>query len=290
MRCDRTICLWCAAFLAVAMMGRAWSQDEIYSGPQPGEELKPFDVIQVNSPDDVEEIQIGASAEPTLICFMHKITEPALGLFINVEFYVSGLEGIQQHYVVLTDDQAKTEQQLKRWAERSFLRKAPMSLSPDGPEGPGDYGLNRNVTVTVLIAKDNKVVHNFAWPDPSSSDAPQILHAIASMLGQPEPDFDALRQEMRRQRDMRRMMQRRAHPVFKLAPQEELGKIMWRMIFTEADRQANAKQRAQELVEWAGDHSEKQTALRQYCQAILDADIEINQYSRQALQELAKDD
>jgi hypothetical protein len=34
-----------------------------------------------------------------------------------------------------------------------------LGISQDGREGPGSYGLNRNVAQTVIIAKDGKVLH-----------------------------------------------------------------------------------------------------------------------------------
>ena len=52
-----------------------------------------------------------------------------------------------------------------------------VGISPDGREGPGSYGLNRNVAQTVLIAKDGKVLHNFAFTQPMVYADPHVLSA-----------------------------------------------------------------------------------------------------------------
>ena len=278
----------CLAIMLLACC-QAQAQDEVFSGPQPGEETKNFKVLQVNSPYEVEEVELGQAKGPTLLCFMHKVSEPALGLLINLEFYANQQEGLNHHYIMLTEDRAKTEQQLKRWAKRSFFQSAPFSLSIDGPEGPGDYGLNRNVTATILLAKDNKVLSNFALQDPNPSDAADILAVVAKTLGKPAPDFDAMRLEMRKKRDARRNMRMKATPIFKLAPNDNLAEIMWVMIHTEGDREQNAKKRSGQFLEWAGDNEEKLADLRAYCKAILEADIELNEFSKKAIQELSKD-
>ena len=66
-----------------------------------------------------------------------------------------------------------------------------MGISADGLEGPGSYGLNRNVALTVLVGKDNKVTGNFALVQPSvQADGPKIFQAIVAALGGGEvPDI-----------------------------------------------------------------------------------------------------
>ena len=57
-------------------------------------------------------------------------------------------------------------------------------ISQDGVEGPGVYGLNRNVTLTILVGKEGKATANFALVQPSiQADGPKILKAIADVSG-----------------------------------------------------------------------------------------------------------
>ena len=268
-----------------------FAQEKIYSGPQPGEELRPFKVLEVIDAETVEEKEYVKADEegPTLVCFMHKISEPALGLLITLEYYASQHEDITTHLVMLTDDRDETEKMLKRWATRPFFVNGKMSLSPDGVEGPGDYGLNRNVTATILVGNNNKVVNNFAYQDPNQEDAGEILAALATTAGLEKPSIDEIRKQIRAQRDERRKMRMKQHPLVKLAPNEDIGELMLALIRSEGDREANAKRRSRQLLEWAGNNEERKAALRKYCKAVLEGEFEINEHSRKALQKIAED-
>ena len=59
-----------------------------------------------------------------------------------------------------------------------------LAVSPDGREGPGNYGLNRNVAQTILTVKNGKVLHNFALAQPMLSPDPYVLGGIAELIGQ----------------------------------------------------------------------------------------------------------
>lgn len=68
-----------------------------------------------------------------------------------------------------------------------------IGISLDGREGPGSYGLNRNVTLTILIAKENKVSANFALVQPSLQvDLPKVLASIVEIAGGVFPTLDQL--------------------------------------------------------------------------------------------------
>lgn len=107
--------------------------------------------------------------------------------------------------VFLTDD---VTQAVKRVANIQHLLADDIivGVSPDGKEGPGSYGLNRNVTLTILVADDGKVTANDALVQPQGeADGPAILQAIAAVTGGGEvpsmKDLDArYAPEMRMQR------------------------------------------------------------------------------------------
>ncbi|MCH7688790.1 MAG: hypothetical protein IH899_19265, partial [Planctomycetes bacterium] len=57
-------------------------------------------------------------------------------------------------------------------------------VSVDGGEGPGAYGLNRKVTLTIVVAVDNKVTANFALVQPNvQADVPKVLKAVVKQIG-----------------------------------------------------------------------------------------------------------
>ncbi len=92
-------------------------------------------------------------------------------------------DGLESGVIFLTDDPTATE----KWmhvVEKHFQKGIAYGISTDGPEGPGSYGLNRNVTLTVLVGRQGKVTANFALVQPSlQADGPKILKAIVDVTG-----------------------------------------------------------------------------------------------------------
>jgi hypothetical protein len=78
---------------------------------------------------------------------------------------------------------------------RSLRLQSPMSLSVDGAEGPGNYGLNKECLLTVIVSRQNKVAANFALVQPGMADAPKIIGAMAGVIGDTNPPTaEALRE------------------------------------------------------------------------------------------------
>lgn len=94
------------------------------------------------------------------------------------------------------DKRAGEQQSSKSQASLSSIAsKIPsvVGISPDGREGPGSYGLNRNVTLTILVAKDNKVIANFALVQPSLQvDMPKVLEGVVKAAGGKLPKLEEL--------------------------------------------------------------------------------------------------
>jgi hypothetical protein len=73
-------------------------------------------------------------------------------------------------------------------------------ISIDGKEGPGAYGLNKDVTLTVLVAKDDKVLANWAIISPNETDFPPIQAALDLATAPALDTPDAMRAEILRLR------------------------------------------------------------------------------------------
>lgn len=264
----------------------------VFSGPQPGEKIKPFKVLLIKAGQPKElEIVKDDDEGTTLICFVHKLSNDdrilfGLGL---VDFYASQHKDLTSHFVLLSDDRPKITTMLQNWARGPLFTKSLVSVSMDGAEGPGYYGLNRNVAMTVLVAKENKVVSNLVFEAPNQRDLETIMAAVAKSLGKPKPTLAKVQQELRAERQRQADKRIKASPVFKLAPNEQLGRIMFGMVNARGNRTQNAQRRSQQLVDWAGDDKERNSALMKYCKAVLAGNFKLNQYSRAALQKLADD-
>ncbi len=92
----------------------------------------------------------------------------------------------------MDDDVTTAENTVKR-TQHALTPNAPLGVSLDGREGPGSYGLNRHVALTILVGKENKVTANFALVQPSlQADLPKVLEAIAQVIGGPVPKLEEL--------------------------------------------------------------------------------------------------
>lgn len=174
--------------LLLISFAHAHAAKPLFSGPQVGEKLAPFEVKAglgdnagktFNAMDDAKE-------GPVLIAFIHELTRPNIGLTRLLMNYASERK-LNAKLVFLTNDQTETEKWMQRVSKRALPQSVVPLISTDGIEGPGVYGLNRNVKLTIVMGKDQKVTHNFATGQPSIQvDAPKLGKAIAELLGDKE--------------------------------------------------------------------------------------------------------
>jgi len=163
------------------------SEDALFSGPQVGEELVSFDAKSVLGDPVEQSVRVleTESSEPTLLVFVHQVTRPSIGLTRLLVNHANTKKqaGLKSHLVFLTADPTETEAWFRRARGALPEGVAPL-ISTDGIEGPGAYGLNRKMTLTILVAREGKVIANFPLIQPSiQSDGPKIGQAIEKALG-----------------------------------------------------------------------------------------------------------
>lgn len=181
--------------LLLAACGRA-EDEKVFSGPQVGEKLVSFKTVGVY--DDLAGKEIDpikqANGKPIALVFVHKLTRPSAAVMRAIAAYGGSLQekGVSTYLVWLTADKTDTLAYLKR-ARRSLNFKVPVVISTDGAEGPGAYGLNRKMTLTVLVGNKNKVTANYALVQPSlQGDAVDIAVAIAKTVDAKAPNQQKL--------------------------------------------------------------------------------------------------
>ena len=176
-------------------------ENKILSGPQPGEKLPPLTVTGIRGRIDGTTFDMTTKADgKPLILFLQNTNAVGIKGLVNVSKLLLQIDAFEkkrskatgaeksnqglQIGVVFLADNLET---LPEWAHNMLKTEIPsqvlMGISPDGREGPGIYGLNRNVAQTVLIAKDGKVLHNFAFTQPMLYADPHFLGAIADAVG-----------------------------------------------------------------------------------------------------------
>jgi hypothetical protein len=179
-----------ALALVLALASQVPAQDEKpaeFSGPQVGEKLTPFTTKVILGEQAGTEIDLVKSAggKPVLIVFVSDVNRPSVGLARLLGLYAATKkgDGLSSGLVFLTADATKTEEWMKV-ARNALPGGVPVGISADGQEGPGAYGLNRKVQMTVLVGIGDKVTANFALVQPSiQADGPKIAQAIVDVLG-----------------------------------------------------------------------------------------------------------
>lgn len=221
--------------------GVSWAQESaepVFSGPQVGEAMAGFQVRGVLGPQagkDSDPVAGAGEEKAVAIVFVHQLTRPSVGLTRAVLGYGSRFpEKLACHVVFLADDLTAMEARIKRAARA--LPQVAVGISKDGGEGPGAYGLNRKMTLTVIVGKAGKVTANFALIDPSlEADGLKIAQSLQAAAGVDQPptkdDLGATRPARRDDGQLapllRQMINREAEPatVDRIAKKvEELAK------------------------------------------------------------------
>jgi hypothetical protein len=251
--------------------------DSFPSGPQVGDKLGEFKAHAFSGPDAGKELKVieKTKGDPALIIFMHAqsevgITRPGLQFLRPVDKYAADNAKLATHIVWVTGDKEKTEGFLKR-AENSLNLQSPVSICLDGGKyGPAAYGLNDKVQITVLVAKGNKVVANFALSDPNGNDSKKVIAALARVLGK-DPPKDEKKEEKKGRKEEK---------------SPELQKLMRRMIQKD-NSDDSVKDIADEMRKWAGKDAKKQQELREYAALVVRLSYG-NEHAQAALKKLAE--
>ena len=276
--------------LLTVLATTAFAQDApVFSGPQVGETLPPLKVkvalgeMQGKEIDIVEQV----AGQPLLLIFFHSRTRPAFGLTRAVTAYATSKAkaGLQTHVVFLTADPTDTE----KWmgvVKNNLPKEVVYSISGDGIEGPGAYGLNRNVTLTVLVGKDGKVTENLALIQPQlQADGPKIVQAIADVTGGGSvPSMQELEQQY--MSGAGRMDQRRNTPASGRTSDEKLTGLLRGLINKQATPE-QVKQAAESVEKYVSENDDARKELLRIATTVVNSD-RLENYGTAAAQEVLK--
>ncbi len=175
------------------------AQDAKFSGPQKGEKAASFKVFDVGTRRELD-VLADAKGAPTLLVFIHELSRPGAALLRALDEHgqIKQVRGLRTLFVSLSEDRDGAERHLPVVVKALNLR-SPMGISLDGKEGPGAYGLNREVMLTILVVRDQKVAANFAIVSPNETDAPRIKAALDEVLKAAAPPPAGTPEELREQ-------------------------------------------------------------------------------------------
>ncbi|HUP81401.1 MAG TPA: hypothetical protein VM260_22810 [Pirellula sp.] len=177
-------------------MGLLMAQEAVFSGPQSKERLLPFQVRSLSEPDAGKQVDYvtDAKGKPLLLLFVHDVNRQSIALVRTLTAYSAKRlhDGLHTGVIMLHDDASEAEKNFQRM-KHALHADTPTGISLEGREGPGSYGLNRLVTLTILLSKDDKVVANYALVQPSLQvDLPKIVKSITEVVGGAVPSMEEL--------------------------------------------------------------------------------------------------
>ena len=167
----------------------------IYSGPQPGEKIPSLRAVNLRGEKVGQEFDPVAMAKDKLHLMFFVSKSRTFGRFLGQ--LKQQLEAIEKKskqpwamsVIVCTDDANEAEKSFAVLDQR-YPKSLVVGLSKDGSAGPPAYGLDRNLTATVIVAKNGRVAHNLPYVGGAFYTQPHILGAIAETMG---VDHDTLR-------------------------------------------------------------------------------------------------
>ncbi|RKU31545.1 hypothetical protein C6497_01740 [Candidatus Poribacteria bacterium] len=206
-------------------------EKQIYSGPQPGEKLPPLKATSISGKSKDRSFDfISKAGKHPLILFMQDGNGAGLRGLYDTSRMIGTIiskskQKLHMNVVFLGDDPEQLTQRVSGVAKRiveNGTNEILFGISHDGREGPGSYGLNRNVSQTVIIAKEGKVLYNFALTQPTVYADPHVLGAIVQTLGidpdsaenwlNEQPAEQTRMQRQRQQMNQERIREREGEP------------------------------------------------------------------------------
>ncbi|MGF1579823.1 MAG: hypothetical protein ACFCD0_10705 [Gemmataceae bacterium] len=159
----------------------------IFSGPQRGEKLPALQVTSTQGKFEGKEVDPVAVAggKPQILIFLSgdESDKPLywIGEALN-RLTGKQTKGLQTCVVYVGDDRSKIRK-LAKLADKPMPKGTLIGFSKEGRDGPGAYGLNRNVVMTIIVANKGKVVRNFAFAQPPFYPEPHVLGGVAEAIG-----------------------------------------------------------------------------------------------------------
>jgi hypothetical protein len=267
---------WCVLLLAFYSLTLS-AADPVFSGPQAGESLSPLKVMAVYDDDagkEIDPIEM-AGGKPTMLVFVHQLTRPSMALTRALTSYAKNQadQGVVSAIIWLDDDKAGADAYLTR-ARKSLNFTVPVGISVDGGEGPGAYGLNRNVELTIVIANENKVTANFALVQPSVTEAAKIAAELAKLIGRQPPEQAAMEKlAYPGDANIQRMNRGAAATAERdTKPADELRELM-RQVISPGQSEAELQEAVKAIDTWVGDNPQRQANLARMATAVLQREM-----------------
>ncbi|MFN0207306.1 MAG: type II secretion system protein GspG [Planctomycetota bacterium] len=163
--------------------------EKLFSGPQAGEKTTGFRAADVNGnrkDREFDPVAEAAGGKAIYFFFSTDVDRISARAITNIGLLCSEAKthGVKSYFIGLAADALAGDQRLRDvW--KSVDPGIAASISVDGPEGPGAWGINKKSKVTAVLANENKVTYNYASLSPADSDYELLRTEVSKLAGKP---------------------------------------------------------------------------------------------------------
>jgi hypothetical protein len=179
----------------LAVLLPAQEPEPLTSGPPAGTALPACPVAAPAGPFAGSEFDAAAKIGdgPGVLLFVHELSRNTAPMITGLDTFAVEFAwtGLSTHSILVAADRTAAEAQAER-SSNAMRMYRPLLVSVDGVDGPGGYALHRNATLTIVTAKDGKVVRSVAFTDTGRNDLPRLRELVEEVAGPVPEDAAAL--------------------------------------------------------------------------------------------------
>lgn len=163
------------------------SPGELHSGPQPGKKFGPYTFLIATGPNrGTSHCYVCETGnDPAIIILARSSSVPFQDFLKQVDQALSRhkSKNLRGWVTYVGMKQPAREPELTSLSRKLGLRTLPLGIY-EPAEGPPGYQLHADADVTILLVKDSKVLHNFAYTSNglNAAEAKKILDLVPKIL------------------------------------------------------------------------------------------------------------
>lgn len=132
-------------------------------------------LMAVDMDGRIEDLKTWLGEGAAAVLFVHELTRNTAPIIRQMDMHAGTLYplGFRGRIVFLTGDRTAGLDQLRR-VSGSLQPSIPFTIAADGLEGPGEYALNRDCSLTLVLFRGGAVVGSYGMTDVGPQDFPLL--------------------------------------------------------------------------------------------------------------------
>lgn len=171
------------AGLSLVLVAGAWAflgsiarcDSDLSSGPAPNDPVAPLKVFVVSADDNDQKADVAERSrkQPTLYLFVDaaRWNRPMFRFVKTLEEQLGDSDQVVAVWLAKDVDESKTY--LAKI--RTYFVKAALCVAEASPEGPKDWGINPDASLTVVATRQGKVVKSWGYRAPDETRVKEVL-------------------------------------------------------------------------------------------------------------------